>query len=384
MSEKHSKHVAVIGSTGYLGIQTLEVISRYSDQFVVEVLSAKKNAKLLAEQALKFNPNVVVIADNSEYNWLKDQLFDHGIKVYCGEPAIADVVQIEDIDVVLNAQLGVSGIEVSLKTVEAGKDLALANRESLVIAGELLTKTAQIHRANILPLGLGHSAILQSLAGEYQNKIARLYLTHPRLEENTPHEQLLKSVEKQTIREQSQVVNEATFFRNGFELIEAKWLYGVEPQRVDFLHHPENVCHGMVKFVDGSVKTVMSSRDIGLPIQFALSFPTRLAPESSGFSFEDQLILSFDKTNIKKEKSVKLCEAALESGGLAPCILNASNDIAVEAFLNGRMSLSEIPNFVEECLEQIDKNPKQNIGDYLSFDFETRKRVSELLKSKAY
>lgn len=383
MSDNGLKHIAVIGSTGTLGMKALEVIEAHPDRYTVEVLTANENAQLLAKLAFKFKPNVVVIAKEVEYSWLKDQLFDHGIKVYCGQAAIADIVQMEGIDMVLNSQSGISGIEPSLKAIEAGKQLVLGNTESLIVAGEILTQVAHEKKAIIFPLRLGHISIFQGLVGEYQNNIKRLFLTDSLSFESYSSEKLLTQVTREkTPQKRKSIVNDATWMTKGFEIMESKWLYDVQPENVSVLYHPEGVIQGMLQYEDGTIKTIIADVDIKMPIQFALSFPERIRTISNSQELSDAFSLSFTKTKHNEKRNITLCEIALREGGTASAILNAANDVAVEGFLKGELSLSEIPDFNEECLIQFKSNPKPTLEDYLSCDAETRAKASELLKPK--
>ncbi|MEM9050511.1 MAG: 1-deoxy-D-xylulose-5-phosphate reductoisomerase [Bacteroidota bacterium] len=383
MSEKQSKHIALLGSTGTVGKQVLEVVDFHPGEFVVEVLSAQSNAKLLAEQALKYDPNVVVLADSAEYQWLKDQLFDHGIKVYCGDSAIADVVQMEDIDIVVNAQSGISGITPSLKAVEVGKHLALANKESLMVMGDLLTRTASRRRANIYPLSHGNSAIFQCIVGEFQNKIQRLFLTKSGLTASYSESELSQGIGKENnFSSKKRIVDAATHFNVGFEAIESKWLYGTDTNSLEILNHPQGVIHGMVQFEDGSLKTVFANPDLKLPIQFALSYPIRLKSNLSDAKLQDTLSISLEKVNVAENKALSLCFEVIEAGEMSACVLNAANDVATQALIKGQINLSDIPYFVEECVAQTQKISDPNLEDYLSCDAGTRIKASELLKTK--
>lgn len=389
MQDKTAKHIAILGSTGSIGTQALEVIEAHPDEFVVEVLTANRNADLLAEQALKFLPNAVVINDKSRYEWLKNLLFDKGIKVYCGAEAIADVVQMEEIDIVLTALVGFSGLQPTLKAIEAGKHIALANKETLVVAGELVTAAARKKGVNIYPVDSEHSAIFQCIVGEFHNKLERVILTAsggPFRGKTTAD--LAKVTPQQALKHPNWdmgakvTIDSASLMNKGLEVIEAKWLFGLKPEEIDVVVHPQSVIHSMAQFEDGSIKAQMGYPDMKLPIQFALSFPDRLKSNFPRFNFADYPSLTFEKPDMETFKNLSLAFESMKMGGNAPCILNAANEIAVEAFLKEEIGFLEMSDLVASCLNTVSVVKNPTLEDYFDCDAETRARAKEFIKTK--
>jgi 1-deoxy-D-xylulose-5-phosphate reductoisomerase len=389
MQEKKSKHIAILGSTGSIGTQALEVIGAHPDEFVIEVLTANRNADLLAEQALKFLPNAVVINDKSRYEWLKNLLFDKGIKVYCGPEAIADVVQMEEIDIVLTALVGFSGLQPTLNAIDAGKHIALANKETLVVAGELVTAAAREKGVNIYPVDSEHSAIFQCIVGEFHNKLERVILTAS----GGPFrgktiQDLAKVTRQQALKHPNWdmgakvTIDSASLMNKGLEVIEAKWLFGLKPEEIDVVVHPQSVIHSMAQFEDGSIKAQMGYPDMKLPIQFALSFPDRLKSDFPRFNFADYPSLTFEKPDIETFKNLSLAFESMKIGGNAPCILNAANEIAVEAFLKEEIGFLEMSDLVASCLNKVSIIKKPTLEDYFACDAETRAKAKEFIKTK--
>ncbi|MGB6036601.1 MAG: 1-deoxy-D-xylulose-5-phosphate reductoisomerase [Cryomorphaceae bacterium] len=389
MQEKKSKHIAILGSTGSIGTQALEVIEAHPDEFVVEVLTANRNADLLAEQALKFSPNAVVINDKSRYEWLKNLLFDKGIKVYCGADAIADVVQMEEIDIVLTALVGFSGLQPTLNAIDAGKHIALANKETLVVAGELVTAAAREKGVNIYPVDSEHSAIFQCIVGEFHNKLERVILTASGGPFRGKTIQDLKNVKPQQALKHPNwdmgakvTIDSASLMNKGLEVIEAKWLFGLKPEEIDVVVHPQSVIHSMAQFEDGSIKAQMGYPDMKLPIQFALSFPDRLKSDFPRFNFADYPSLTFEKPDMETFKNLSLAFESMKIGGNAPCILNAANEIAVEAFLKEEIGFLEMSDLVVSCLNKVSIIKKPTLEDYFACDAETRAKAKEFIKTK--
>ncbi len=389
MQEKKSKHIAILGSTGSIGTQALEVIEAHPDEFVVEALTANRNADLLAEQALKFKPNAVVINDKSRYEWLKNLLFDKGIKVYCGAEAIADVVQMEEIDIVLTALVGFSGLQPTLNAIDAGKHIALANKETLVVAGELVTAAAREKGVNIYPVDSEHSAIFQCIVGEFHNKLERVILTAS----GGPFrgktiQDLSKVTPQQALKHPNWdmgakvTIDSASLMNKGLEVIEAKWLFGLKPEEIDVVVHPQSVIHSMAQFEDGSIKAQMGYPDMKLPIQFALSYPDRLKSDFPRFNFADYPSLTFEKPDMETFKNLSLAFESMKIGGNAPCILNAANEIAVEAFLKEEIGFLEMSDLVESCLNKVSIIKKPTLEDYFTCDAETRAKAKEFIKTK--
>lgn len=389
MQEKKAKHIAILGSTGSIGTQALEVIEAHPDEFVVEVLTANRNADLLAEQALKFSPNAVVINDKLRYEWLKNLLFDKGIKVYCGAEAIAEVVQMEEIDIVLTALVGFSGLQPTLKAIDAGKHIALANKETLVVAGELVTAAARKKGVNIYPVDSEHSAIFQCIVGEFHNKLERVILTAsggPFRGKTTAD--LASVTPQQALKHPNWdmgakvTIDSASLMNKGLEIIEAKWLFGLKPEEIDVVVHPQSVIHSMAQFEDGSIKAQMGYPDMKLPIQFALSFPDRLKSDFPRFNFTDYPSLTFEKPDMETFKNLSLAFESMKMGGNAPCILNAANEIAVESFLKEEIGFLEMSDIVASCLNTVSVIKNPTLEDYFACDAETRAKAKEFIKTK--
>jgi 1-deoxy-D-xylulose-5-phosphate reductoisomerase len=389
MQEKKAKHIAILGSTGSIGTQALEVIEAHPEEFVVEVLTANRNADLLAEQALKFSPNAVVINDKSKYEALKDLLFDKGIKVYCGAEAIADVVQMEEIDIVLTALVGFSGLQPTLKAIEAKKHIALANKETLVVAGEIVTASAQKNGVNIYPVDSEHSAIFQCIVGEFHNRLERVILTASGGPfRGKSREELSQVSPAQALKHPNWdmgakvTIDSASLMNKGLEVIEAKWLFGLKPEEIDVVVHPQSVIHSMAQFEDGSIKAQMGYPDMKLPIQFALSYPERLKSDFPRFNFADYPALTFEQPDLKTFRNLSLAFESMKIGGTAPCILNAANEIAVEAFLKEEIGFLEMSEVVENCLKAVSVINKPSVEDYFACDTETRAKAKEFIKTK--
>ena len=379
MSDNQKKHIAILGSTGSIGTQALEVIAVNSDRFQVEVLTAHSNADLLAEQALKFKANAVVIQDESKYKALKDRLFDEGIKVYCGSEAIAEVVEMETIDMVLTALVGFAGLTPTMRAIEAGKEIALANKETLVVAGELITKAAREKGVNIYPVDSEHSAIFQCLTGEFHNPIEKIYLTASggpfrgmslhELQSVTPA-QALKHPNWDMGSKIT--IDSASMMNKGLEVIEAKWLFGLKPGQIDVIVHPQSIIHSVVQFEDGSMKAQMGLPDMKLPIQFALGYPERLKSDYPRFNFMDYPQLTFEKPDYKSFRNLQFAYDAMHKGGNAPCVLNAANEIAVKEFLEGNIGFLAMSDLIEDCLQNVAHIAKPSLQDYFETDRETR------------
>jgi 1-deoxy-D-xylulose-5-phosphate reductoisomerase len=380
------RNIAILGSTGSIGTQALEVISAHTDKFCVEVLTAHSNAELLAKQALEFNVNAVVIHDESKYAWLKDTLFDEGVKVYCGSDALCDIVEMDSIDIVLTALVGFAGLKPTMRAIEAGKHIALANKETLVVAGELVTEAARKKGVNIYPVDSEHSAIFQCLAGEFQNKIEKIYLTAsggPFRGMNA--EQLSKVTKSQALKHPNWemgakiTIDSASMMNKGLEVIEAKWLFNLKPEQIDVIVHPQSIVHSIVQFEDGSMKAQMGLPDMKLPIQYALAYPDRLKSDFPRFNFMDYPSLTFEAPDMLTFKNLKLAYDAMEKGGNAACILNAANEIAVQGFLDERIGFVEMSHLLEECLAQIPFIKKPKLEDYFETDANTRKLAMSML-----
>lgn len=386
-NEQPRKRVAILGSTGSIGTQALEVISSHSEFFQVEVLTAQNNAKLLIEQARKFNPNVVVISNEDKYQEVFDALDPLDIKVYAGNKSLASVVQMDTIDVVLTSLVGYSGLLPTIKAIEAGKNIALANKETLVVAGDLITSLAQEKGVNIYPIDSEHSAIFQCLAGEFHNKIEKIILTASGGPFRGRNRGDLENVTKvQALKHPNWdmgakvTIDSATLMNKGLEVIEAKWLFGLNAEQVDVVVHPQSIIHSMVQFEDGSIKAQMGLPDMKLPIQYALTYPQRLPSKFPRFDFSEYPNLTFEKPDTNTFRNLALAYEALRMGGNAPCILNAANEVAVEEFLKDNIGFLKISDIVERCLEQIDFIPHPQYEDYVETNNLTRTKALEYIK----
>lgn len=384
MSQESKKSIAILGSTGSIGTQALDVIKDNPDTFQVEVLTARSNADLLAKQAVEFEANAVVIIDEAKYRWLKDQLFDKGIKVYCGEQALAEVVEMDSIDIVLTAVVGFSGLKPTIHAIRAGKHIALSNKETLVVAGEIITREAKSKGVNIYPVDSEHSAIFQCLAGEFHNPIEKIYLTASGGPFRGFKTEDLKGVgPKQALKHPNWdmgakvTIDSASLMNKGLEVIEAKWLFGLKPEQIDVIVHPQSIIHSIVQFEDGSMKAQMGLPDMKLPIQYALGYPDRLPSKFPRFNFVDYPSLTFEKPDVESFRNLQLAFNSMEQGGNAPCILNASNEVAVEYFLKGKIGFLEMSDVVEDSLNKVSFVKTPDLETYFETDRETRRYALE-------
>lgn len=382
------RNIAILGSTGSIGTQALDVVRSHPEAFQVEVLSAQNNAALLIEQAAEFKPNVVVIGNEDLFPTVQSALESLDIKVYCGIQALASVVQMESIDLVLTSMVGYAGLLPTLKAIEAGKSIALANKETLVVAGELVTEAARKKGINIYPVDSEHSAIFQCLVGEFHNPIEKIILTASGGPFRGKDREFLKTVTKaQALKHPNWVmgakitIDSASLMNKGLEVIEAKWLFGLEAPQIEVVVHPQSIIHSLVQFEDGSMKAQMGLPDMRLPIQFALGYPNRMPSDFPRFNFMDYPTLSFEQPDAKTFRNLALAYAALERGGNACCILNAANEVAVAEFLNDRIGFLEMSDLIGECLEKVSYQANPSYEDYVQTDTETRRLAAELLKS---
>lgn len=386
---QHKKrHIAILGSTGSIGTQAIEVIKAHPDQFQVEVLTTNNNAELLIQQAVEVKPNVVVVCNEDRYDAVFSALDPLGIKVYAGANAIASVVQTETVDIVLTAMVGYAGLLPTIKAIEAGKAIALANKETLVVAGELITELARQKGVNIYPVDSEHSAIFQCLVGEFHNPIEKLILTASGGPFRGKAREFLATVTKaQALKHPNWTmgakitIDSATLMNKGLEVIEAKWLFGVTPAQIDVVVHPQSIIHSMVQFADGSIKAQMGLPDMRLPIQFALGYPNRLPSDFPRFNFMDYPALTFEQPDPKTFRNLQLAYDALAKGGNMPCITNAANEVAVEAFLHDEIGFLEISDVIESCMQQATFVAAPGYDDYVLTDEETRRLATEKVKS---
>lgn len=381
------KSIAILGSTGSIGTQALEVIASHPDHFEVEVLSAQNNADLLIEQARKFKPNVVVIVNESHYQKVHDALDPLQIKVYAGENALASVVQMDEIDLVLTALVGYSGLRPTIKAIEAGKAIALANKETLVVAGELITSLAREKGVNIYPVDSEHSAIFQCIVGEFENKIEKIILTASGGPFRGKTKADLVNVTKaQALRHPNWTmgakvtIDSATLMNKGLEVIEARWLFGLSPDQIEVAVHPQSIIHSMVQFEDGSIKAQLGLPDMRLPIQFAMSYPERLKSDFERFDFSKFPSLTFERPDTETFRNLALAFEALRLGGNMPCVLNAANEVAVAEFLGDNIGFLDMSPMVEKCMEKISFVAHPTYDDYVSSDQEARAVAKELVK----
>ncbi len=383
----NTKSIAILGSTGSIGRQSLEVIQSHPDQLSVEVLTAQDNADLLIQQAIAFKPNAVVIGNEDHYLKVKEALASHPIKIYAGENALSSVVEMDSIDLVLTALVGYSGLRPTIRAIEAGKNIALANKETLVVAGELVTGLAKQKGVNIYPVDSEHSAIFQCIVGEFHNKIEKIILTASGGPFRGKDKEYLKSVTKaQALKHPNWVmgakvtIDSATLMNKGLEVIEAKWLFGLTAEQVEVVVHPQSIVHSMVQFEDGSIKAQLGLPDMRLPIQFAMTYPDRLKSEFPRFDFTNYPALTFEKPDTKTFRNLALAFEGLARGGNMPCVLNAANEIAVAEFLKDRIGFLEMSDVVERCLEKMDYVANPVYEDYVNTDKETRIKALELIR----
>ncbi len=380
------RKLAILGSTGSVGTQTLEVVELYPDHFSITVLTAGKNADLLIQQALKFKPSAIVVSDKSAFEKVKDALEGKGIEVNFGEEALIDVVQRDDIDIVLTAVVGAVGLKPTVAAIEAGKDIALANKETLVVAGELITNLIEKNNVKLLPVDSEHSAIFQCLAGEEENPIEKIILTASGGPFRGMSRNDLISVTKVEALKHPNwsmgakiTIDSASLMNKGLEVIEAKWLFGLEADQVDVIIHRQSIVHSLVQFEDGSLKAQMGLPDMKLPIQYALTYPKRFKNDFPRFNFLDYPTLTFEQPDMEVFKNLKLAYQALEAGGNAPCILNGANEVVVEAFLNDQVGFLEMSDIIEETLCQVKSQKTLSLEDYLQYDLESRTVARSLI-----
>ncbi len=378
------KRIAILGSTGSIGTQALEVISAYPEEFAVEVLTARESADLLIEQAMRFVPNMVVIGNFDHYSRVKKALSNYPIKVFAGNDSIAQVVTFDSVDMVLTAMVGFSGLRPTLEAIRAKKSIALANKETLVVAGELIMKEATRNGISIIPVDSEHSAIYQCLTGESGNQVEKLILTASGgpfrgkdssfLDTATPEEALCHP---NWCMGPKITVDSATLMNKGLEVIEARWLFNIPPSAIEVIVHPQSIIHSLVQFVDGSIKAQLGLPDMRLPIQYAFSFPRRLPTQYERFHFTDYPQLSFEQPDTKIFRNLAISYEALRKGGNWPCIMNAANEIAVEAFLERKIGFRSIPDIIEKTLGSSTYVREPVLEDYVESDQLARRVAKE-------
>ena len=380
------KRIAILGSTGSIGTQALEVISEHSELFEVVVLTANNNSALLIQQAKKFKPNTVVITNQKKYTEVNNALYNLNIKVFCGSDSLEDVVGGEGIDIVLTALVGYSGLRPTIRAIQSRKNIALANKETLVVAGGLITALCKEFGAQIYPVDSEHSAIYQCLVGEGLNPIEKIYLTASGGPfRGMKNKDLLKIKKDAALKHPNWemgakiTIDSASLMNKGLEVIEAKWLFDLSTKQVEVVVHPQSVVHSAVQFEDGSIKAQLGIPDMKIPIQYALGFPKRLKNGFSRFSFMDYPELTFEKPDLKTFRNLKLAYDAMEKGGNIPCVLNAANEIAVAAFLEDRIGFLNMSDLIANCMEKITFVPNPTLEDYISTNEETIVLANKLL-----
>ncbi len=384
-----SKRLAILGSTGSIGTQALEVVDAHPEDFEVEVLTANNNVDLLIEQAKKYNPNTIVIGNKEKYQQLSEALTDTDVKVYAGEEAIAQVVQISTIDIVLTAMVGFSGLLPTVNAIKAGKQIALANKETLVVAGDIITKLALENKVSILPVDSEHSAIFQCLAGEFHNPIEKILLTASGGPFRGKKVDFLRKVTRcQALNHPNWsmgnkiTIDSASMMNKGLEAIEAKWLFNVHPDDIEVVVHPQSIVHSLVQFEDGSIKAQLGLPDMRLPIQYAMTFPQRYKSDFPRFNFMDYPELTFEKVDVKVFRNLDLAYQAMKKGGNMPCILNAANEIAVDGFLKQKIGFVEMSDIIEKTMMKATIIEKPSLDDYLQSNDEARQIAEEIIMKK--
>jgi 1-deoxy-D-xylulose-5-phosphate reductoisomerase len=373
------ERIAILGSTGSIGRQALEVLRQHPSLFECEVITAQSNYSLLIEQAAEFRPNAVVIGDDTYYHKVKEALSQYDIKVYAGQESVLGILEMESINIVLVAIVGFAGLKPTVKAVEEGKRIALANKETLVVAGEFVTRLAREKGVSILPVDSEHSAIFQCLEGEAQNTVEKIYLTAsggPFRNKTRPE---LKQVKKEEALQHPNwdmgdkiTIDSATLMNKGLEVIEARWFFNLDASQIEVIIHPQSIIHSIVQFQDGSMKAQMGLPDMKLPIQYAFSYPCRIKTDYPRFNFIDYPLLTFELPDVEKYPNLLLAYDALKRGGNIPCVLNAANEIVVDAFLKGTLGFMEMTDVIATCMQTIPFIQAPSFEDYFQTDAETR------------
>lgn len=383
------RKIAILGSTGSIGTQALEVIAAHPEEFRVEVLTANNNIDLLIAQARRFKPDVVVIASEDKYEAVNDALKDEPVKVYAGADSLVQVMQMDTIDMVLAAMVGFAGLAPVLEALKRGKAVALANKETLVVAGELVTRLSRENRAPLLPVDSEHSAIFQCLYGESGNPVEKLILTAsggPFRGKKTADLEYVTSA--QALKHPNWnmgakiSIDSATLMNKGLEMIEARWLFGVNPSQIEVIVHPQSIIHSIVQFTDGSMKAQMGLPDMKLPIQVALGFPKRLPSDFPRFDFTKYPSLTFEKPDTETFRCLDLAVMAMERGGMMPCVMNAANEIAVAAFLKDEIPFNAIAAVIENVMGKVNMDHVASLEAYQAADTEARRLATEETRGK--
>lgn len=381
------KRLAILGSTGSIGTQALEVVAAHPDLFEVEVLSAHSNTALVIEQAIQFRPNAVVITDDSKYAEVKEALSSHPIKVFSGRGSLNEVVQWDSVDMVLAAIVGFAGLSSTMAAIEAGKTVALANKETLVVAGDLVMKMAMEKRVRVIPVDSEHSAIFQCLVGEHPDSVEKIILTasggpfigrKPNYLVNVKASHALQH--PNWTMGAKITIDSATLMNKGLEMIEAKWLFGLNNDQIEVIIHPQSIIHSLVQFKDGSLKAQMGLPDMKLPIQYAMGYPDRLANDFKRFDFKDFSKLTFEQPDYKTFRNLALAIDAMNKGGNQPCVMNAANEVVVQAFLNNKVGFMEMTEIIEETMNKITHIAHPTLEEYEWSDTEARAFAADLAK----
>ena len=387
MTSTTIKRIALFGSTGSIGKQALEVMSAHPDKFSVEILTANNNADLLIQQALQFQPNIVVIASEDKYPKVKEALFQTDIKVFAGEDALEEVAALDVYDLMVAAIVGYAGLKPTLNAICAGKAIALANKETLVVAGDIVMRSAVEKRVPIIPVDSEHSAIFQCLVGEMRNPIEKVILTasggpflgrKPNYLLNVRREHALQHPNWNMGAKIS--VDSATLMNKGLEMIEAKWLFNLRPDQIQTIVHPQSIVHSMVQFEDGSIKAQLGIPDMKMPIQYALAFPKRIANSFPRLDFRKISSLTFEEPDYRTFRNLGLAIEALKKGGNLPCVLNAANEIAVYAFLRNRIGFMDMTDIIEKTMQKVSFLQQPSLDDYFESDGEARHYAADMIK----
>lgn len=381
------KRLAILGSTGSIGTQALDVVAAHPDKFEVEILSAHSNAELLIEQAKKYKPNAVVIVDDDKYEEVKQGLAMQPVKIFAGKQSLDEVVQWDSVDLVLAAIVGFAGLSSTVAAIKAGKHIALANKETLVVAGELVMKMAAENKVNIIPVDSEHSAIFQCLTGETLNSIDKIILTasggpfigrKPNYLVNVKASHALQHPNWDMGAKIT--IDSATLMNKGLEMIEAKWLFGLKNEQIEVVVHPQSIIHSLVEFCDGSVKAQMGLPDMKLPIQYAMAYPARIKNDFKRLSFKDYPKLTFEEPDYKTFRNLALAKDAMFKGGNVPAIMNAANEVVVGAFLKNKVSFIEMSDIIEQAMEEVSFIEQPTLEQFQQSDEEAREFASELVK----
>jgi 1-deoxy-D-xylulose-5-phosphate reductoisomerase len=374
------KGIAILGSTGSIGTQTLDVIRSHPDSFSVEVITANSNAELLIEQAREFRPNAVVIVDESKYSIVSAALGETDTKVFTGYEALIQVVSMDGIDLVVTALVGFAGLKPTTEAIRSGKQIGLANKETLVVAGDLITSLAREHSVNIYPIDSEHSAIFQCMMGEWHNPIEKIYLTASGGPFRGMNKQQLSAVTREQALDHPNwdmgakiTIDSASMMNKGLEMIEARWLFSLKPEQVDVIVHPQSIIHSIVQFLDGSMKAQMGLPDMKLPIQFAMGYPDRLPSDFPRFDFLKYPQLTFEPPDTATFECLGLATKAMNKGGNAPCVLNAANEIAVQAFLDDQISFIDIPVIISRTMAEVPFMDRPGLDEYIETDAYARR-----------